>query len=412
MESVWWVFRQLHDKGLVYRGFKVMPYSTQCNTPLSNFEANLNYKEVDDPAVVVSFPLADDPEVALLAWTTTPWTLPSNLALCVNPELVYVRIRDLKTGGAYIVAESRLVQLYPRMAKKGYKGGEFEVLDKMPGKALEGRRYVPLFDYFRHMEGSAFRVLTDGYVTDDSGTGVVHCAPAFGEDDYRVCMAHGVVTKGGELPCPVDANGRFTAQVPDYAGKYVKDADHDIMARLKAERRLVQRATLKHSYPFCWRSETPLIYRAVPSWFVRVESIKERLLEANAETYWVPDFVKAKRFHNWLRDARDWAISRNRYWCVSAAGDSAGHRPPLVPGPCRPPPAPLPGFAPVPAPPAPCARARLEWAWAVHVGRARVRVQGSAVTGDGAGAGPGARVSQTPPLRTLPPPPRPSPPAP
>jgi len=314
MESVWWVFRQLHDKGLVYRGFKVMPYSTQCNTPLSNFEANLNYKEVDDPAVVVSFPLVDDPEAALLAWTTTPWTLPSNLALCVHPELVYVRIRDAKTGGTFILAESRLPQLYPRMAKKGYKGGEFEVLDKMPGKSLEGRRYVPLFDYFRHMEGTAFRVLTDGYVTDDSGTGVVHCAPAFGEDDYRVCMAHGVVTKGGELPCPVDANGRFTAQVPDFAGVYVKDADHDILARLKAERRLVQRATLKHSYPFCWRSETPLIYRAVPSWFVRVESIKERLLEANAETYWVPDFVKAKRFHNWLKDARDWAVSRNRYW--------------------------------------------------------------------------------------------------
>ena len=313
MESVWWVFKQIHEKGLLYRGFRVMPYSTACNTPLSNFEANLNYKDVTDPAVVVSFPLEEDPEVSMLAWTTTPWTLPSNLALCVNAAFTYVKVKDAKTGKLWIVAESRLEELYPKMKKKGYKGGEFEIVEKMLGSDLKGKRYTPLFPYFKSLK-TAFVVLADDYVTDESGTGVVHSAPAFGEDDYRVCIEGGVVCKGGELPCPVDANGNFTSEVTDFVGMYVKDADSDICKRLKADGRLVSKSNYKHSYPFCWRSDKPLIYKAVPSWFIKVEEIKEKLVANNLKTYWVPTFVKEKRFHNWLENARDWNVSRNRYW--------------------------------------------------------------------------------------------------
>ncbi|KAL6072740.1 isoleucine--tRNA ligase [Balamuthia mandrillaris] len=317
MESVWWVFKELYDRKLVYRGFKVMPYSTACTTPLSNFEANMNYKEVDDPAVIVSFPLKDDPEVKLIAWTTTPWTLPSNLALCVNPELDYVKLKDAETGNIYILCEARLSALYPE--KKGKKGKaeetRYTILEKFKGATLKGKKYEPLFSYFaQEEEKGAFSVLVDGYVTSESGTGIVHCAPAFGEDDYRVCFEAGVIRKGEGLPCPVDANGRFTADVPDFQGRYVKDADKDILVALKGRKRVVHSGRITHSYPFCWRSETPLIYKAVPSFFIAVEKIKDRLLANNEQTYWVPSWVKEKRFHHWLVDARDWAVSRNRFW--------------------------------------------------------------------------------------------------
>lgn len=320
MESVWWVFQQLFQKGLVYKGFKVMPYSTACCTPLSNFEAGQNYKDVSDPAVMVSFPIVGDPENAsFVAWTTTPWTLPSNLALCVNPEFTYVRVRDPAKGNIYVVAEARLSAIPGAVPKKKGKkdAGDgpagFEILAKVKGTELAGTRYAPLFGYYAHLK-TAFRVVADGYVTDDSGTGVVHCAPAFGEDDYRVCLQGGIIEKGGELPNPVDDSGRFTQQVSDFAGRQVKEADKDIIAMLKTMERLVDSASIVHSYPFCWRSDTPLIYKAVPSWFVKVETIKERLLKNNSETYWVPNFVKEKRFHNWLENAHDWAVSRSRFW--------------------------------------------------------------------------------------------------
>ncbi|KAK8797539.1 hypothetical protein WA158_005885 [Blastocystis sp. Blastoise] len=313
MESVWWVFKTLFEKGLVYRGFRVMPFSTACTTPLSNFEANLNYKEVSDPAIILSFKMKEDESVAFLAWTTTPWTLPSNLALVVHPEFKYVKIHDIAQDKKWIVAESRLCALYPKMEKKGYKGGEFEVLESYIGKDLVGKEYVPLFDYFKDWP-NAFHVIADTYVTDDSGTGIVHCAPGFGEDDYRVGLANGIIVLGGDVPCPIDLNGKFDSKVSDYQGRYVKDCDNDIMTRLKKEGKLINKASIKHSYPYCWRSETPLIYRAISSWFVSVTSIKEQLIKNNEQTYWVPAFVKEKRFHNWLKDARDWNISRNRYW--------------------------------------------------------------------------------------------------
>lgn len=297
-------------------------------TTASTFTAGLNYKDdTVDPAVVVSFPITSFPasspaaggdeagSASFVAWTTTPWTLPSNLALCVHPEFSYALVKDIKTGNRYIMAEARVSQLYPKAGKKDYKGGskrgccrpprslpslfsrfltfiiyhdatshrmtriaggEFEIVRKYKGSDLVGCTYTPLFNYFVAEYGSkAFRVVSDTYVTDDAGTGIVHQAPAFGEDDYRVCSTNGIISKdSGTVPCPVDANGRFTDEVPDFIGQYVKGADDAICAKLKEAGRLVSKGSIIHSYPFCWRSETPLIYRAVPSWFVRVETIK------------------------------------------------------------------------------------------------------------------------------------------
>jgi len=318
MESVWWVFKTMFDKGLVYRGYKVMPYSTACGTPLSNFEAGLNYKDVNDPAVVVSFPLINDPEVSLLAWTTTPWTLPSNLALCVNSSFDYIKIQDkTRNNKIFIILEKRLSQLFPEINKPDCtderKEELYTILEHLKGSQLVGLKYTPLFDYFIN-QPNAFRVVSDNYVTEEGGTGIVHQAPAFGEDDYRVCLSNNIIGKGEDLPCPVDANGRYTDQVPEYVGRAVKEADNDICQALKAKGRLVMKEVYFHSYPFCWRSDTPLIYKAVPSWFVSVEKVKPQLLNNNTQTYWVPSFVQEKRFHNWLADAKDWAISRNRFW--------------------------------------------------------------------------------------------------
>ncbi|XP_031424331.1 isoleucine--tRNA ligase, cytoplasmic [Clupea harengus] len=308
METVWWVFKQLYDKGLVYRGVKVMPFSTACNTPLSNFESNQNYKDVQDPSVIVSFPLLEDEAVSLIAWTTTPWTLPSNLALCVNAEFQYVKVQDNATKKVYIMMEARLGALFKTEA-------EYTLLDKFPGKTLKGKKYKPLFEYFSGCkESGAFQVVMDNYVREEEGTGVVHQAPYFGADDYRVCMEYDIIKKDSAPICPVDSSGCFTAEVTHFVGQYVKDADKNIIKWLKESGRLVNASTFKHNYPFCWRSDTPLIYKAVPSWFVRVEHMVEKLLENNSKCYWVPEFVGEKRFGNWLRDARDWAISRNRYW--------------------------------------------------------------------------------------------------
>eukprot|EP01062_Namystynia_karyoxenos_P076583 TRINITY_DN752_c0_g1_i2.p1 TRINITY_DN752_c0_g1~~TRINITY_DN752_c0_g1_i2.p1 ORF type:complete len:1234 (+),score=563.16 TRINITY_DN752_c0_g1_i2:123-3704(+) len=315
MESVWWVFRTLWDKGLVYRGYKVMPYSYACTTVLSNHEAGMNYNDVNDPSVVVNFPWVDDPEVKFLAWTTTPWTLPSNLALCVGPEMDYQLIKDKASGNKYILAKSRMVQLYPKLAKGEAAGKYYEVLEEYKGKQLVGRQYEPLFDFFlRKKADGCFKVIMDTYVTEDSGTGIVHQAPGFGEDDYRVCIAHGLITKDEKVPCPVDENGEYTDEVPDWKGVVVKEADKDIAKVLKERGRLVSSGTVVHSYPFCWRSDKPLIYKACPSWFVNVERIKDKVLESSEMTRWVPEAVRSGRFNNLVKGAPDWAVSRSRYW--------------------------------------------------------------------------------------------------
>ncbi|KAK9472237.1 tRNA synthetases class I-domain-containing protein [Dipodascopsis tothii] len=310
MESVWWVFKQLYTKDAVYRGFRVMPYSTACTTPLSNFEAQQNYKDVLDPAVVIAFQLVDDESTWLLAWTTTPWTLPSNLALATHPEFEYIKIHDEKSGRNYILLESLLTTLY-----KNPKKEKFTIVDRIKGADMKGWRYHPLFPYFYDtFSECAFRVVNATYVTAESGTGVVHQAPAFGEDDFNVAEANGIINDRRLPPNPVDDNGVFTAEVPDFQGLHVKAADRAIIKALKEKGNLVVDAQIKHSYPFCWRSDTPLIYRAVPAWFVRIKEIIPNMLDNIAKTRWVPSAIKEKRFANWISNARDWNISRNRYW--------------------------------------------------------------------------------------------------
>jgi isoleucyl-tRNA synthetase len=303
MESVWWVFGELYKKGLVYEGFKVMPYSAALGTPLSNFEANLNYKDVDDPSLTVMFPLVDEPGVSLLAWTTTPWTLPSNLAVAVGEDLEYVKVKEIKSGHRYILARERLPFYFKNPE-------EFEIVATMKGRDLAGKRYVPLFSYFvKQAQPKAFHVLVGDFVSTEDGTGIVHCAPAFGEADFFVCAKEEI-----EPVCPVDQNGKFTDEVPEYAGLFVKDADKEIIKRLKSEGKIFHHGQVRHRYPFCWRSDTPLIYKAVRTWFVAVEKVKDKCVEVNKEITWVPEHIKEGRFGKWLEQARDWAISRNRYW--------------------------------------------------------------------------------------------------
>lgn len=296
METVWWVFKQLFDQGLVYEGFKVMPFSMKLGTPLSNFEANLNYQEVDDPSVVVMFEAEGEPGTYFLAWTTTPWTLPSNLALMVGPEVDYVKVES--GGKFYYLAEARV--------GANFKEGA-EVVERLKGKELAGRKYKPLFPFFADRD--AFRVILEEAVSVEDGTGIVHSAPAFGEMDFFACKREGI-----ELVCPVDSNGRFTAEVPPWTGVLVKDADKEISKELKRRGLLFYQGTIRHRYPFCWRSDTPLIYKAVTSWYVAVERIKDQILKSNEEIYWFPGHIKYGRFGKWLENARDWAISRNRYW--------------------------------------------------------------------------------------------------
>ncbi|TDZ23108.1 Isoleucine--tRNA ligase [Colletotrichum orbiculare MAFF 240422] len=310
METEWWVFKQLFDKGQVYQGHRVMPYSTALTTALSNFEANQNYQDVTDPAVVVSFPLLDDPETRLLAWTTTPWTLPSHLGLATHPDFEYIKIHDEKSGKKYILLEKLLATLY-----KDPKKAKFKVIEKIKGKDMLGWRYEPPFKYFyEEYKDVAFRVLNATYITDDSGTGIVHQAPAFGEDDYNVAVSAGIVTENRPPPDPIDDSGHFTSRISDFAGMHVKEADKHIIKHLKGADKIVVDSSLKHSYPMCYRSDTPLIYRAVPSWFVRIPEIIPQMLENIQGSHWVPSFVKERRFASWIENARDWNVSRNRYW--------------------------------------------------------------------------------------------------
>jgi isoleucyl-tRNA synthetase len=304
MESVWWVFSELYRKGLVYRSHKVVPYSPRLTSVLSNFEANQNYKMTQDPSVFIRFKSVEE-DAWFLAWTTTPWTLISNLALAVGPEIEYVKVRHIPDGAVYWLAESRLDAVF-----KTPKSGErsFEILSRAKGSALAGKKYEPLFPYFEGQKG-AFKILVDGYVTTADGTGIVHQAPAYGEDDFRVCREAGI-----EFVDPIDDEGRFKSQIPEYSGLNFKEADKEITKRLKSEGKLFRQETIDHNYPFCERTDTPLMYRAVPTWYVAVEKIVPKLVANNQKINWVPGHLKDGRMGNWLENARDWAISRNRFW--------------------------------------------------------------------------------------------------
>lgn len=301
MESIWWVFKQLWDKGLVYEGHKILPYCARCATPLSNFEANQGYSDVTDPAITVRFKSLDDENTYYLAWTTTPWTLPSNLGLAVNSEIDYVKLKD--GDDILIMAESRLGAYYKDDEQP-------EIIAKFKGSELENKKYEPLFPYFKELaEEGAFKIILADYVSTSDGTGIVHTAPGFGEEDHIACKAYNMPEV-----CPIDEHCCFTAEVSDYVGRAVKDCDKDIMHRLKEEGKLVHRGSIKHSYPHCWRDDSPLIYRAISTWFVSVDKIKEKMIAANQKINWIPEHLQNGRFGKWLENARDWAISRNRYW--------------------------------------------------------------------------------------------------
>jgi len=304
MESVMWAFKTLHDKGLIYEGFRVLAYCWRCETPLSNTETRMDdtYQDRQDPALTVAFELETGEK--MVAWTTTPWTLPSNLALAVGPDIDYA-VLELD-GDRYIMAEA-LVGAHEA------EFGEATQVATMKGSELAGRRYAPLFGYFTDIElhgtENAFQVLAADFVSVDDGTGVVHMAPGFGEDDQVISNAAGIPTL-----CPMDERGCYTAEVTDYVGTHVFDANKQIIVDLKERGVVVRHATYDHSYPHCWRCAEPLVYRAISSWFVEVTKFRDRMVELNQDITWQPAHIKDGSFGKWIENARDWAISRNRFW--------------------------------------------------------------------------------------------------
>lgn len=301
IESVWWSLEKFFDAGLIYRGFKIQPYCPRCETPLSSHEVAQGYEDVKDPSVYITFKIKDGQgydDYEFLVWTTTPWTLISNVALAVGPDITYVKIKFTKTGDKIILAKDRLSVI----------SQEYEILGEVQGRELENIQYEQLFQYVK-VDRKAFYVALGDFVTTEDGSGIVHIAPAFGEDDYQL-------SKKYDLPIvqPVDKSGKFTAEVTDFAGRFVKVADEDIIAKLRAEKKLYKKEKITHSYPHCWRCHTPLLYYARESWYINTSSYKDKMIELNKQINWYPPETGTKRFGNWLEENRDWALSRDRYW--------------------------------------------------------------------------------------------------
>ncbi len=298
-ESVMWAFKALWDKGLIYEGYRVLAYCWRCETPLSNTETRMDdvYRDRQDPALTVWFQLDDGRR--LLAWTTTPWTLPSNLALAVGDDIDYVEVED--GGHRYVLAEARLAAYQREL-------GEATVVGTLKGRELAGHSYTPLFPFFAG-QPNAFQIIAADFVSTEEGTGVVHLAPGFGEDDQNACAAYGI-----EVVCPMDSAGRFTAEVEPWAGTHVFDANPEVARALKEAGHVVRHETYDHPYPHCWRCSRPLVYRAVSSWFVQVTKFRDRMVELNQQIRWVPEHIRDGSFGKWLEHARDWSISRNRFW--------------------------------------------------------------------------------------------------
>jgi isoleucyl-tRNA synthetase len=316
MESVIWAFKQLFDKGLLYEDFRVVPYSWACQTPLSNFETRMDnsYRQKASKAVTVKFELEEESakklgfegqKVSLVAWTTTPWTLPSNLALGVGKEIAYVAI---KTGDEILVLAKELLEKFSK------DFSEFEEASSFQGSDFLGLKYKPLFPYLVEKAKNSFVILHGDFVTTDAGTGIVHLAPGFGEDDQLLCKANGIPTL-----CPVDEAGKFTSEIFDLNGLSIKgfqvfEANDDIIKYLKSTGAWLKTEQYLHDYPHCWRTDTPLIYKAVSSWYVKVTAIKDRMVELNQDVNWIPNHIKDGQFGKWLEGARDWSITRNRFW--------------------------------------------------------------------------------------------------
>ncbi len=302
IESVWWALKQIWDKGLLYKGHKIVPYCPRCGTSLSSHEVAQGYKDVKDKSAYAKFLVKGTTNEFLLAWTTTPWTLPSNVALTVNADENYVKVA--LNGEKYILADALVSKVFGEEEKP-------EVLEKCKGSELKGLEYEPLFDYAKNIvkDQKAYYVVCDSYVTLTDGTGIVHCAPAFGEDDARV-------GKDNNLPFVqlVNEEGKFLPEVTDWAGVFVKDADEDIIKKLKQENKLLKAESYEHSYPFCWRCDTPLLYYARDTWFIAMTKMRDMLVKNNNTVNWMPDNIKQGRFGNFLENVIDWGLSRERYW--------------------------------------------------------------------------------------------------
>jgi isoleucyl-tRNA synthetase len=303
IESVWWALKTIFDKGLIFKDYKIVPQDPKSETVLSSHELALGYKEVQDPSIYIKFRLKGSTE-SLLVWTTTPWTLISNVALAVGSDIDYVKVRHAETGEELILAKSRLQVLVEKIGEES----AWQVTGELKGRDLEGRDYEPLFSYFTP-EKRAWYVTAGDFVSTEDGTGIVHLAPAFGADDYEQAKRY-------DLPMlqPVARNGCFTAEVPEYDGMFFKDADPLIMRRLKDEGKLYRRETITHTYPFSWRYDVPVIYYARESWYIRTTSIAARMVELNRTINWNPPEIGSGRFGNWLEENKDWALSRERFW--------------------------------------------------------------------------------------------------
>ena len=301
IESVWWLLRQIWDKGLLYQGYKVVPYCPRCGTPLSNHEVAQGYADTVDPSITVRLPLLDEPNTYLLVWTTTPWTLPGNVAVAAHPEVDYVMVRVEGGTDERLILAKELIPLV-------FGDKKVEVLKSMKGKALEGMKYAPLYS-FMPPDKPAHYVVNADYVTTSDGTGLVHIAPAFGIDDMQVSKVYNL-----PVLLTIDDEGKFKPAVSPWAGMFVKDADPLIMEDLEKRGLLFNRGTLTHSYPFCWRCDTPLLYMARSTWFIRTSKVKDRMVELNQQINWVPEHIKEGRFGNWLENNVDWALGRDRYW--------------------------------------------------------------------------------------------------
>lgn len=309
MESVIWAFKTLYDKGLIYKAMRVMPYSWACQTPVSDFETRMDnsYREKKSKAITVTFKLLEKPACIdkelsayyLVVWTTTPWTLPSNLAIAVGEKIEYVCVED-GNGIGFIIARDLLHKYEAELGN--------HIVSTFTGSQLIGGTYHPLFSYF-HDHPGAFSILPGDFVTTEDGTGMVHIAPGFGEDDHALCVKHGI-----DLVCPVDEAGKFTHSVPDYAGMQVFEANDPIIIQLKKQGNWLKTEQYLHNYPHCWRTDTPLIYKAIPSWYVQVTAIRDKMIDNNQKINWIPKHIKDGLFGKWLENARDWSISRNRYW--------------------------------------------------------------------------------------------------
>ena len=297
IESVWWILKNFHDRGLIYQGFKILPYCPRCETPLSSHEVSQGYRDVKDPSIYVRFRSLDDPDTYFLVWTTTPWTLISNVALAVHPDVEYLKVEY--NGEKLIIAEPRANEVL---------SGEFKILERYKGAQLEHQRYEPLFKFIKP-EKDAYYVVLGDFVTTEDGTGIVHTAPAFGEDDY-------VVGQKYDLPVvrPVDKSGKFENEITDFQGKFVKDADADIISDLKNRKLLFRKEMVEHSYPHCWRCDSPLLYYARKSWYIRTTDFKDKMLKNNSQIKWYPEEMGEGRFGEWLNNNVDWALSRDRYW--------------------------------------------------------------------------------------------------